>query len=1076
MNLNLRRTLLLAGICSVAGLAYTPQLSAAPSDFTRGGEISQQTKRITGTVTDAMGPVIGANVSEKGTLNGVITDMDGNFVLDCAPGATIVVSYIGYKTQEFVVGDQETYNIQLAEDSEMLEEVVVVGYGVQKKKLVTGATVQVKGDNIAKLNTTSAFGALQSQTPGVQITQSTGQAGDGYKVNIRGLGTIGNAAPLYVIDGVAGGDLNSLNPSDIESIDVLKDAASAAIYGARAANGVILVTTKQGKTGKIQVSYDGYAGWQYMAKKPDALNAQEYMYAQELKAFNGGNAAPVWENVLPADLYQSVMDGTWQGTDWVDESYHKGALTQNHALNLTGGSETSNFSLGLSYTSQDGIFGGESQSEYERYTVRLNSDHVIYNNGSFDVVKFGENMSFNHVGRGGVATGNMYWNSMHDLLLGNPLLPAYNEEGDYYMNEDIAANGWGVGSASNPLGLTSNTSRGLNESKSYNLNMSANVQIQPVKDLIYKTQFSYKQGNSAYRQMNRIFATGTTNQTQDDANQSMSTWSSWVWENTISYKLALGKHDMDFVIGNSLEKNSYGMDMNVTAKNNLFGSDWERAYLGNTKPASLQDVTIGSGYPSSDSSLASFFGRASYNYKETYMAQFTLRADGSSNFMRGNRWGYFPSASVGWVITNENFMEDARQWMDFMKFRASWGQNGNCSIANFQYLTTFAFDNANSYYFGLNNHTSSTTGGYANVLKNEDVTWETSEQLNIGFDARFLSSRLGVTFDWYKKKTKDWLLQAPIQAVFGLNPPYVNGGDVENKGIELALNWDDQIGKDFTYGINVNLSTNKNEVTKIANSEGIIHGPASVLHQQEEEIFRAQVGEPIGYFWGMKTAGVFQNQAQIDEWSKTYTDEIHGGNEYLKPGDVIYVDTNGDNIITKSDKTNIGNPHPDLTLGFSVNFGYKGFDLSVTGSGAFGQQVVRTMSNGENTVDNLNRKLLYGSWKGDGTSNLLPRLDNLNSANWMTFSEIWVEDADFVKIQNITFGYDFKNIWKTCPLSQLRLYVSAQNLLTFSGYSGLDPEVGSSGGNDSGYSWGAGVDNGYYPAPKTFLVGVNLKF
>lgn len=1069
MNLNFRKTALLVGICSAVSLTYTPLLFAASTDAI---DAVQQAKKITGTVTDAMGPVIGANVLEKGTTNGVITDMDGKFTLNVQPGATLVVSFIGYTSQEIVVGNQTTINVQLKEDAELLDEVVVVGYGVQKKKLVTGATVQVKGDNIAKLNTTSAFGALQSQTPGVQITQSTGQAGDGYKVKIRGLGTIGNADPLYVIDGVAGGDLNSLNPSDIESIDVLKDAASAAIYGARAANGVILVTTKQGKTGKIQVSYDGYVGWQYMAKKPDVLNAQEYMYAQELKAFNGGNAAPVWENVLPADLYQSVMDGTWEGTNWVDESYKEGALTQNHALNIIGGSEVSKFSLGFAYTNQDGIFGGESQSKYERYTARLNSEHVILNNGEFDVIKFGENMTFNHVGKGGVAIGNMYWNSMHDLLLGNPLLPAYNADGDYYMNEDIAANGWGLGSAGNPLGVTSSTSRGLNENKSYNLNLSANLQIQPIKDLVFKTQFSYKQGNSTYRSMTKVYSSGSESATQDGAQQSMSTWSSWAWENTLAYKFDINQHNVDLVIGNTMEKNSYGMDMDVSSKNNLFGDDWDRAYIGNTKPTLLSEITINSGKPTADSSLASFFGRASYNYKETYMAQFTIRADGSSNFMRGNRWGYFPSASVGWVVTNENFMENTKNWMDFFKLRASWGQNGNCSIDNFQYLTTFAFDDANAYYFGMNNHSSATTGGYADILKNEDVTWETSEQLNIGFDARFLNSRLGVSFDWYKKTTKDWLLRAPILSVYGLSAPYVNGGDVENQGFELALNWNDQIGKDFTYGINANISTNKNEVTKIANGEGIIHGPASVLHQQEGEIFRAKVGEPIGYFWGMKTAGVFQNQAQIDEWSKTYTDKLHGT---LKPGDVIYVDTDGDNIITAADKTNIGNPHPDINLGFSLNFGYKGFDLSITGAGAFGQQIVRTMTKGESTVENLNKKLLYESWKGEGTSNLLPRLDNLNNANWMTFSEIWVEDADYVKIQNITLGYDFKRLWKSSPLSQMRVYVSAQNLFTFTGYSGMDPEIGSHGGDD-GYSWGAGVDNGFYPAPKTFLVGVNLKF
>ncbi|MGL4851656.1 MAG: SusC/RagA family TonB-linked outer membrane protein [Phocaeicola sp.] len=1070
MNLNFRKTSLLLGACSIFGLGYTTPISAiATAEI----EAVQQMKRITGSVVDVMGePIIGANVVEKGTTNGIITDLDGNFVLNVNPNAIVEVSFIGYTTQDIRISNQSTIKVILVEDSKSLDEVVVVGYGVQKKKLVTGATVQVKGDDIAKLNTTSALGALQSQTPGVQITQATGQAGDGFKVNIRGLGTVGNSSPLYVIDGVTGGDINALNPSDIESIDVLKDAASAAIYGARAANGVILITTKQGKSGKIQVSYDGYVGFQYMAKRPDVLNAQEFIYAQELKAFNGGNAAPNWESVLPEGMYQSIIDGSWEGTDWVDESYHKGAMTQNHAFNMIGGSEDSKFSMGFSYTNQDGIFGGEQQSGYERYTARLNSDHVIYKKGNLDVVKIGENLSFNHTGSNGISTGNMYWNNMHDLIVGNPLLPAYDSNGNYYTNAEMAENGWTLGSASNPLALAANTGQGLSESKSWGLNMSTYLEVQPIKNLKWRSQFNYKMGTSTYRSMTRKYATGSNSATQDNASQSMSTWSNISWENTLAYILKVGDHNMDFVIGNTLEKNSYGMDLNASANNNLFGDDWERAYVGNAKPGLLSDISVGGG-PAWDSSLASFFGRASYNFQETYMAQVTLRADGSSNFKRGNRWGYFPSASIGWVMSNEPFMNAASSWMDFFKLRASFGQNGNCSIDNFQYLTTFAFDDSNAYYFGLNNHSTQTTGGYANVLKNEDVTWETSEQINVGLDARFLDNRFGVNFDWYRKVTKDWLLRAPILSVYGLNAPYINGGDVENRGIELGLSWNDHVGE-FTYGISANMATNKNEVTRIANAEGIIHGPNSVLNQQETEIFRAKVGEPIGYFWGMKTAGVFQNQQQIDEWSTRYEDQIHGK---LTPGDLIYVDTNGDGKITLDDKTNIGNPHPDINIGFNISLGYKGFDFSITAAGAFGQQIVRTWDKGESSISNLNKKLVYGSWKGEGTSNFLPRLDMTSNTNWQTFSDIWVEDADYVKIQNITLGYDFKRLWKNCPFPQLRVYASAQNLFTFTGYSGMDPEIGSDGGTGGdGFGWASGIDNGFYPSPRTFLFGVNLKF
>ena len=1071
MNFNFRKTVLLMGACAMVGLAASPAYASSEA----APEAVQQSKTVTGTVSDAGGPVIGATIMEKGTSNGTVTDLDGNFSLNVQPGATIVISYIGYKTQEIVVGNQSNFTIDLTEDADVLEEVVVVGYGVQKKKLVTGATVQVKGDDIAKLNTTNALAAMQSQSPGVQIVQSSGQAGSGYKVNIRGIGTMGDSAPLYVIDGVAGGDINSLNPNDIESIDVLKDAASAAIYGARAANGVILVTTKQGKAGKIQVSYDGYVGWQYLAKKPDVLNAKEFMYAQDLIAFNDGQDFKDWKSMLPADTYQSIMDGTWNGTDWIEESYHKGAPITNHSIGVIGGNDISTFALGFSYTNQKGIFGGNNQSDYERYNVRLNSDHTILKGKDFDIIKVGENFTFNHTGNEGIDTGNMYWNNMHDLLIGNPLIPAYNANGDYFTNADYAAAGYNLGATPvNPLANADTKGLGLHASKGWNLFMSAYLQIQPIKDLIFKSQFGYRYWSGSYRSMTRIHANGTDVATQDGASQSLDVGSQISWENTLSYTKQFGLHNLNVVIGNTIQKNSYGEHLEASGKNNLFEDDWKRAWVGNTQNAQLADVAL-NGYPIGDWSLASFFGRASYNYDERYMAQFTLRADGSSNFAKGHRWGYFPSASIGWVVTNESFMESAQSWLNFLKLRASWGQNGNQSISNFQYLTTFSFAAANGYFYGVNqgvaNHTSPTTGGYADVLQNPDVTWETSEQIDLGIDARFLNSRLGLAFDYYVKKTKDWLLQAPILAVYGLGAPYVNGGDVKNSGIELGLNWNDHVG-DFRYGINFNVAYNKNEVTKINNGEGIIHGPSSVLIQGSEEVYRAEEGEPIGYFYGMKTAGVFQNQAQVDAWKQTYTDNIHGGNP--QPGDLIYVDTNGDNVIDSSDRCNIGDPHPDWTAGLNINMSYKGFDFSITAAGAFGQQILRSTNNDSNMADNLSQKLVYGSWRGEGTSNFLPKLNNLKNINFMTMSDIWLEDADYVKIQNITLGYDFTNIWKNSPFSQLRLYFAAQNLFTITGYSGMDPEMGADGGYS--YGWAAGIDNGFYPNPRTYMVGVNIKF
>ena len=1083
MNQRIRKTALLMSALALMGLCYSPNANAAVNAI---DGVQQTTKKVTGTVSDAEGPVIGATVTEKGNpSNGVITDIDGNYSINVQPGATLVFTYIGYMTQEIAVGNQSVIDVTLAEDSESLEEVVVVGYGVQKKKLVTGATVQVKGEDIAKLNTTNALAAMQSQTPGVNIVQSSGQAGSSFKVNIRGIGTIGDSSPLYVIDGVAGGDINSLNPSDIESIDVLKDAASAAIYGARAANGVILVTTKQGKAGKMQISYDGYVGWQYLAKKPDILNAQEFIYAQDLIAFNDGQDLKDWKSMLPADIYEKVQQG-WEGTNWIDESYHKGAMIQNHAIGLNGGNETSTFSLGFAYTDQDGIFGGRNQSKYQRYNVRMNSDHILLKAKDFDIIKIGENMTFSHTSSGGVDTGNMYWNNMHDLLVGNPLLVPYDANGNYMTNAEIVAHGYNLGTLPpNPLANADTKGLGLHANKGWNLSLSAYLQIQPIKDLIFKSQFGYRYWSGSYRSMTRVHAIGNDVATQDGASQSLNVGSSISWENTLAYTKQFGLHNINVVIGNTIQKNAYGESLNGRGKNNLFEGDWDRAWVGNTQPTQFADIYDAQEWPKSqyqgDWSLASFFGRISYNFDEKYMAQFTLRADGSSNFAPGKRWGYFPSASVGWVVTNEKFMEKTSSWLNFLKLRASWGQNGNQSIDNFQYLTTFGFSSASGYYYGVGNHTSPTTGGYANVLQNPEVTWETSEQLDLGIDARFLGGRLGLAFDWYNKKTKDWLLRAPILSVYGLNAPFVNGGDVKNTGIEVGLNWNDHIGNDFTYGVSLNIAYNKNEVTKINNGEGIIHGPGSVLIQGSDEVFRAQVGEPIGFFYGMKTDGVFQNQAQVDAWKAQYTDNIHGGNP--QPGDLIFVDTNGDNIIDLTDRCNIGDPHPDVTAGMNIHFGYKGFDFSATAAGAFGQQILRSTNNDSNMADNLSQKLVYGSWRGEGTSNFLPKLNNLKNINFMTMSEIWLEDADYVKIQNITIGYDFKRLWKSCPFSQLRVYVAANNLFTITGYSGMDPEMGSSGGNDGkntttgiNYSWAAGIDNGFYPTPRTYMVGVNVKF
>lgn len=1036
---------------------------------------SAQNIVVKGTVTDAADgtPVPYATIVVKGASVWTTTENDGTYSIESPVNGVLSVSNLGYAEAEINVEGRTVVNIQLAPEFDALSESVVIGYGVQQKKLLTGSTIQVKGDDLAKLSTTSALGALQSQSPGVQITQNSGQPGQGFKVNIRGIGTIGDSAPLYVIDGVAGGDINVLNPSDIESIDVLKDAASAAIYGARAANGVVLVTTRQGKEGRAVVSYDGYVGAQYIAKMPDLCTAQEYMMLQDMALTNSGSPAYDWEKLLPADLYKSIKDGSWTGTNWVKEMYNKGALTQNHSVNVAGGSADNKFSLGFSYTGQDGILGYNAlesvNAEYRRYTFRVNSDHVVIKRNGLDILKVGETLNYSFGTNSGIAEGDIYWNSLHNAIGANPLLPvyAYDAEGNitgFYDTEAREKDGWKFDdNAKHPMGLDYYTSRGRNTSKSYSLQASAYAELQPIKNLRIKSQVGYRMSGSSSRSYTMLYdLAGSQYSDYDELSQSMSLGHRLTWENTASYHFDINSdHVFDIVAGQSIEKWGMGESLSGESANSIFTNDFERAYLSNAKPERLDQVSL-SGRPSTQGALASFFGRLNYNIKETYLFSATLRADGSSNFARGHRWGIFPSVSAGWVISNENWMGGSKGWLDFLKLRASWGQNGNASISNFQYLTTIGLSSSAAYYYS--NKGVPSTGAIPGTLANPNVSWETSEQTNIGLDARFFNSAFGVTVDGYIKNTKDWLVQAPIASVYGFEAPYVNGGDVRNSGIELALDYSKYTGE-FNWGVKLNGSYNKNVVTRIANAEGIIHGEDDVLSQGTGEMYRVQEGYPIGYFYGYKTAGIFQNQAQVDATKAKYDD--------AKPGDVIFVDYDGDGEITDDDRTMIGNPHPDFTAGLNLWFSYKGFDLNITGYGAFGQQIAKSYrSFFDSPRENFTRDFL-NCWTGEGTSNRYPTLTLCNDRNWSNISEIYIENGDYFKVSNVTLGYDFSRLFgKKSFVSKARLYVSAQNLLTITKYSGMDPEIGYGFDED----WVSGIDLGYYPSARTFLVGVNLSF
>lgn len=1080
MNLNLRKSVLLVGALASLGLSYTTEALATSPNFAVNSV--QQSKKVTGNVSDAEGPIIGASVVEKGNAgNGTVTDLDGNFVLNVKPGATIVITYIGYQKQEIVVGNQSNFNVTMKTDDKTLEEVVVVGYGVQKKKLVTGSTIEVKGDDIQKMNTTQVLGALQSQTPGVNIQAASGQPGDGFKISIRGAGTNGNTAPLYIIDGVAG-DINNLNPADIERIDVLKDAASCAIYGSAAANGVILVTTKQGKQGKIQVSYDANVGWANVYRMPKMLTAKQYMEVMDQVRFNSGESGWDWKSIMGEDLYNSYMDGSNEGTNWVEAIRNKNAVTTSHSLNVTGGSDRSTFSMGAGYQYQDGVFGNVVKSDYRRFTFRINSEHVIYRNDKgMDVVKIGENVYYQHKQNQGIQIGNQYSNELSNMLRSNPTIPMYNADGSYTKAEDLKNwidnyNSYSV----NPIYKMLNQQSGHNKSINQNLHATGYLVIQPIKNLVYRGQLNYNQGTSTWRAFLPVFDANRTNadyfRTEDKATNNMSTSWGWSTTNTLSYKFDLQKkHNFDVLVGTEYGESrpDFGFSLNATSSNSVFG-DMTHAYMSYMKNNNAAAVT---GTPCDDSRSMSYFGRINYNFDEKYMLSAIMRADGNSKFAPGKRWGYFPSVSAGWVISNEKFMAKTVSWLDFLKLRAGWGQNGNAqTINNFQWQGAFAF-NTSSYYTFNGNPDQYVSGAAPSRLPNEDLTWETSEQLNIGLDARFLSGRLGFTLDWYNKKTKDLLVAVPVDPTTGFSTQMKNAGTVENKGVELSLSWNDKIGKDFQYNVGWNMSYNHNEVTEVKSNQKYNNGGNDLLAQNTGYMARFEEGHPIGYFWGYKTEGVMQNEADV----QAYLDKNCKGNAAnskqgtgIKPGDLKFVDVNGDGVVNDDDKTELGDPHPDVTMGISLGASYKGFDLSVTGFGAFGQQVARSFrkfTDGE--YENFTTEV-YDYWHGEGTSNKYPLLAHMNAGpNWQTISDIYIENASYFRLQNLTVGYDFTKIWKSSPFQQLRLYFAAQNLFTITGYKGMDPENGTAIGSDS---WVTGVDVGNYPQPRTYMVGVNVKF
>lgn len=1030
---------------------------------------------VKGIVKDETGePVIGASVLVKGTSNGTITDFDGNFTLLNVPEtSTIEVSFVGYLPQS-VKPSSSLLNIILKEDNQALDEVVVIGYGIQKKSVVTASIAKVDGNTLAQTAPTRVDNALKGLAAGVQVTTQNGQPGSSSKVRVRGTGTINNSDPLYIVDGMAiGGGIDNINPSDIASIEVLKDAASAAVYGARAANGVVLVTTKSGAQGKTKVNYDFSFGWQSAWKKRDMLNAEQYAtLMNEAAQYNG--STPKFSN--PSSL--------GEGTNWQDAMFNDNAPMQNHQLSISGASEKINYFFSAGYMNQEGIVGGNyDHSNYERLSFRSNTLYKLFdeskNRNWLKFMNVGVNMSYSRVNSRGINAGNLTGSALSDALFMDPTISVYASG-----VEDLKAIAGGNYSASNGDFIVDKLSGKLLNLPSPDFNEIANPLARlslPVdknnSDKFIATltaelgiwdnlKYKFSWGSDlAFWGSDGYSTPYYLNKNAKNADSKV--WSSmnrgytWQIENVLTYDKTIGDHSVAVVLGQSameyksrsLSGSAYDMVAYLEDKANL---NFTTGLASNGR----RDASGGLGDPNS---LASYFGRLSYNYAERYMMQVTVRRDGSSRFGPNNKWATFPSVSLGWNITNESWMQKRPEWLSGTKLRLSWGKNGNENIGNFRYTANVALNN-NYVFGGYGNGQTIVLGSKPSGTPNANLKWEESEQYNAGLDFGFFNNALTFTVDYFQKKTNGMLKAMAVPSYLGESKPWGNVGSMKNEGVELELGYKFRKG-DFNFGVQANLSYLKNELVNLGNADGF--ETMDNVHQIGN-ISRAENGQPYPYFWGFKTDGIFQNQAEIDAYVNKNGEKIQ---PRAVPGDVRFVDLDGNGVIDDGDKTNIGKGTPDWTFGLNLTAAYKSFDFSMLVSGQWGNKIVDVTRRLDCQWVNLPAELA-DRWHGEGTSNSMPRFcwaGDDNNKNWGNFSDLYVHNGSFARIKNIQLGYTLPaGLTHKFFVERLRFFFSAENLLTLTSYKGLDPELNNDNSN--------GIDRGYYPQARTFTVGLNLNF
>lgn len=1028
-----------------------------------------QNIQLTGTVTDVTGQsIIGASVLEKGTTNGVITDIDGNFSLNVSSRATLVISYVGYAAQEIPLNGRTSLRIVLKEDTEMLDEVVVIGYGTMKKSDMTGAISSVDVDELSKRTTTNPAEALQGKIAGVNIQKSGGNAGAGVQVKIRGVKTFGNNEPLYIIDGFPG-DINAVNPQDIQAMEVLKDGAAAAIYGSVAANGVIIVTTKNGKKGETKIDFSTYVSTVSVAKKLDLLNAEEYKYVHKQMYENWNQHVEnhkaqydpkdngAWQNQL-VSLKSYITNDTGVDTDWQDAMIRQG-LSQNYMFSIRGGGENVQYSVSYNHANDKGIFLGNDYRQ-DNARLKLRASKYIFDIDANMAFKFTDSKQPQY--------------AIKEMYMISPLVPIYNENEEY---------GFGL---TNFDGLPNNRNVMADQyyrkasNKQYHTTANVALTTNFTKWLNFKTSYAYR-GEHQRDTYHTPTYIADTKAKQDYPYHSETTayWEEHVWENVLSFNKTFDKHSVNAIAGTSTMARKYTWNsVGVEGKNTTYKVEDGQLVIGE-QPGGFLDPsfsTIGAGAGGTysgdgskwDYKRVSFFGRVNYNYDNRYLLQATVRSDGSSKFGADNRWGFFPSVALGWRISEEAFFPKDTP-LSNLKLRASWGRLGNENALGY-YDFQALISTYNSKYQGYvrGNGDNAWAGSIARGLENRSLKWETTDTKNIGMDFGLFDNKLTGALNYYYNQTEELLITKVLPPSAGLANPVLNVGKIRNSGVEFEMNWSDNKAG-FNYNVGLNFATTNNKVVELADDSQVLYGEG-LKYGSEHFPTQTRVGKPIGAFYLYKTSGIFQSNAEARQYVNADGKEYQ---PFADAGDIRFVDADGNGTIDDDDKEYCGSGIPKLEVNLNFSAEYKGVDLSFVLGSAWGHKLYngnKYFYEGMNSGSNFLKSSL-DAWTPQHTATNVPRAIYNDPNGNLKESDRFLEKGDFIRLRQLQLGYTLPaTLMKKAFIEKLRFYVSAENLFTITGYDGIDPEFSRSSVLNTG------IDKLVYPFTRSFTFGAQLTF